>query len=141
MDLSIQAVRDYTCIVIKVFFVFLCIIQNIRLIPCMYFFNLKRKVKKTTHMLSLWYVRPILLKRSPHLSRTILSLNWEKQSIVFQVMMMIGKCLRVGTYQYSPILDDPYQKMLSLSLFLSFSSLIFLFTTRAEIKHLLFFLS
>ena len=47
MDIFIQKVRDYTCIIIKKnIFCLLCIIQNIRLIPCKYLFNIKRKVKK-----------------------------------------------------------------------------------------------
>jgi len=41
MDVSIQEVKDYTYIVSK--------IQNIRLIPCRYLFNLKRKVKNKMH--------------------------------------------------------------------------------------------
>jgi len=56
-------------------------------------------------------VRPILLRRSQHLSHTISNLISERVSTVFHGMMMIVKCLQVGTCQYSPILDDPYLKM------------------------------
>jgi len=89
----------------------------------MYFFNLKRKVKKTTQMLRLWYMRPILLKRSPHLSRTILSLNWEKQSITFHVMMMIGKVPSSGNIL---IFSHPGRSVPKNVVSLSFS--IFFFT-------------
>jgi len=63
-----------------------------------------------SYMLGFRYVRSILLKRYQHLSRTISSLNWEKESIVFQGMTMVVKWLRVRTCQYSPILDDSYKK-------------------------------
>jgi len=44
MDVSIQEVKDYTCKVIK------NIIENIRLIPCRYLFNLKKKFKNKAHV-------------------------------------------------------------------------------------------
>jgi len=40
-------------------------------------------------MLRLWYVRPILLRRSQYLSHTISNLIWERESIVFHNMIMI----------------------------------------------------
>jgi hypothetical protein len=55
MDVYIREVKDYTCIVIKFFFVFLCIFQNIHLISCRYLFNFKRKVKNKAHFKALIY--------------------------------------------------------------------------------------
>jgi hypothetical protein len=75
MDVSIREVRHYTCIIIKILlFLFFCIFQNIHLIPCKYMFDLKRKLKNKVHI-GVQYARPMLLKKSQHLSRTILSLN------------------------------------------------------------------
>ena len=49
------------------------LIKNTWLIQCRYLFNLKKKVKNKA-MLRLRYVRPILLRRSQQLSRTISNL-------------------------------------------------------------------
>ena len=71
----------------------------------------QEKKLRTRRMLRLRYVRPILLRRSQHLSRTISNLIWEWESISFHGMIMAVKCLLVGTCQYFPILDDPHLKM------------------------------
>jgi hypothetical protein len=62
-------------------------------------------------MLRLRYAILILLKRSQHLSNSILGLTWEQESTAFQDMIMLGKCIRVRICQYFPILDDLYQKL------------------------------
>ena len=104
LDITLQC-NSY----IKVFSMFF-LIENTWLIQCRYLFNLNKRLR-TRRMLRLRYVRPILLRRSQHLSRTISNLIWDRETIAVHNMMMAVKCLPVGTCQYSPILDDPHLKM------------------------------
>jgi hypothetical protein len=119
MDVSIREVIYYRCNVIINIFLLIFLIENICLIPCRYLFNLKKKRLRTRRMLRLQYVRPILLRRSQHLFHTISSLIWQQESTAFHGMMMVVKCLRVRTCQYSPILDDPHLKNVARGRYLS----------------------
>jgi len=91
---------------IKVFSLFF-LIENIWLISCRYLFNLKKKVKNKVHIeasiCETYIVKEIstfiLYYFKPHL-RTGIN------------MMMVLKCLPMGTFQYFPILDNPHLKML-----------------------------
>jgi hypothetical protein len=74
-------------------------------------FNLKKKVKNKAHVeasiCEVYIVEEISTFISyyfePHLRTRI--------NRVFHGMMMVVKCLQVGTCQYSPILNDPHLKM------------------------------
>jgi hypothetical protein len=72
----------------------------------MYLFNLKKKVKNKAHVetsiCEVYIVEEISI---------FISYYRERESIALHDMMMVVKCLPVGTCQYSPILDDPHLKM------------------------------
>jgi hypothetical protein len=77
---------------------------------CRYLFNLKKKVKNKAHVKAsiceAYIVEEISIFISyyfePHLRTRI---------TVFHDMMIVVKCIQMGTCQYSPILDNPHLKM------------------------------
>jgi len=93
-----------TCF-LNVYYVFLNIWSfNLYLLLCRYLYNFKKKDKTKMHVETL--ICETLVKRFQYLSYIILNLTWEQESIVFQDMMVVVRCLRVRIYQYFSILED-----------------------------------